>query len=244
MPLNTYAQTQNTLAQSAVAEQSIELTDSEEVLIAFYKLAGVAPDYESVVKAGAYWQTLQEAGQATNEALHKQIERLKNAYHLFNPEIDTIEMDIFVHVLIPNNTTPNEAGFIEVEISPDDDAQAVLEYAVVKSGGLNFVVIPSEFERFRTIEITKDQLNRLLDLRPDTHKGYKSVETALHLSLKPIQSDAKTPMVLNNQPHWLIMGEIVSLDIWHPDARGLWTYKRDGHISRLEQELRELYIER
>lgn len=198
-------------------------THPERIVMAFHKIANMAPDFLSWGKQSPF---LKDAKGVDQDAIiSRETNRLQRAWSEFD-----LNDPLVVHTLIhlDNYSSIQEMLYIS-EFTP----KTFFSYALY---GENIAIVPKGIAGFSKISITKEQMDDIL-------KKAGGGQVTAELLLKPVVADAKTPFVQNDTSYWLLLAEIGEIRFWSDrggEPQLLWMNRADWFKPKDDKALMDL----
>jgi len=195
----------------------------EHMAIAFYKVAGLAPDYMAWAKESPF---LRSAKNMDRDAIvSREDNRLRRAFAEFD-----MDAPLVVHTNINLDDYSTLQEMLEIsEFTP----KTFFSYSIY---GENIAIIPKGITNFSKLQITADKMNEML-----AKSGGNKVKA--ELLLKPAVADAKEPFVYNHINYWLLLSEIAEIRFWSPKEERpelLWSWRADWYQPKEDNRLLDL----
>ena len=210
-------------AQKKISDEDFKITQKEKAVLGFFRLAGMAPDYESWIKAGPKYKSFPDKSKEKTDFLIEETLRLGQGYSNFNPAKTLLEFNTLVITTYTPPTGNKPALFHFKFPSQTEDYIPVFEYPY---GDNSIALVLNKFADFSTIKLTDDQYEKDLKTMPYQDEEYTA---RLFIEVKLIKSDLERPIVHQNIYQWMMLGEVVYMrcQIIDPTNMGqtkLWEY--------------------
>lgn len=190
----------------------------------FYKLSGKRPDFVQWIQSESRYKT---ATPAQQQSLLGRVSDLQLTYEGLDPKRVPLVIRVPLRLTL-EKVRGTGKDVLVIEFPSDGDVY--FPYVV---NGQPIAVIPNGIDVYRRIPVTPTEAD---NLRIHTDPGGMST---MVLELQAVSADAKTPMVLDNVPQWLMIGEINSLAFYNGRLETLWAFQSPTVAAR-ESELMSL----
>jgi hypothetical protein len=204
---------------------------SNDVGMMFYKLIGSVPVFEDWIKAAPHYQGMTPRDQA--EYLVSETARLQQAFAALNIEKTAIVIRTALKVEIisrpPKMPGDPVSHVLRLDLPPNNEV-----YFPYKVGDQMIAVIPNGVDLYREIPLTPAEaiaIKNRLDI---------TGLVTLVLEIPPKMADGSAPVLLNNVPQWLLIGEIGFLGIYNSSTDVLWSYQAPYYILQGQDVLLDL----
>lgn len=223
--------------QPAHAQRSGGLSTEHLAGFAFFKFAGVEPDFHSWVTLSHEYKMAMPRDRVF--MIHNDVPRLENAFSNYDAGDHPIKIRTPVEVEVPSPAQVAKMlaqdGVITVKVIMPPEKES---YFAVPVADMWIALIPQDIENLVSIEFSKEGFESFK--KAAINNGLKGVkgknkEALLNLELIPIQANTTSPMVVNNYELWMLMAAVTSFEIWSPDNKALvWYLDLPGYRPRAE----------
>lgn len=188
-------------AQKKLNDNTFKISNKETAVIAFFRLAGVAPDYEAWITEGSAYQAF-ETTKEQEKFLVSEALRLGQGYSQYNPSKSVLEFktSVIARYTPPEGGKPAKFHFKFPEQS--DDYIPVFEYPYGKN---SIALVVNRFADFSTLPLTKEQYTKVKTFMPFQDEEYTA---KLSMSIRPTRADIDRPLVNKNINQWMMLGEV------------------------------------
>lgn len=227
-----------TICTPTSARASNDLPPEYLAGFAFFKYAKVAPDFKFwVAKSPAYMQATPRERSAM---LRIEPENLQNTFNNFVIEDNPITVKTRVSFRTPSLTMAKRmlaeqgAAIVNLEMVDQPDKLFPLHVADMWIG-----LIPENIEDHLELRLSEEEFINFKKQTED-QKLIGHAEGIISLTLLPTAADTKRPFVLNGYELWMLMADVVSLEIWSEDGKTMAWYKDiDSRVST--KQSRDIY---
>lgn len=204
---------------------------------AFFKYAGVQPDFRS-------WVTLSDAYKIASprervNMIHNDVPFLENAFTNYDYGDSPIKIKTIVQVDIPTPSVAakmlQELGFVTVKIVLPEEKES---YFAVPVADMWIALVPKDIDSYVNIELSKEEFEGFK--KAAANNGLKTMkgqarEAFLHIEMIPFMANTTSPLVVNGYELWTLMADVVSFELWSPDDKALiWYRDLPGYRPRAE----------
>lgn len=203
---------------------------SFDVGMIFYKMIGSTPNFEDWIETSKAYKALEPKYQAD----YKQAEelRLKNSFATLNPKKTAIVIRSVVEVELispkPKSGQPRK-NTLKINLPPDGSF-----YFPYTLGDQSIAVIPNGVDLYREVSLTDPEVKAI---RSRLNVNSKAT---LVLEIVPTMADGKRPMILDETPYWLLIGEIGFIGLYNDYTEVLWSYHAPAYVMQGQDSLLEL----
>ena len=213
----------------------------EDVAIAFFKMAGIKPDFKRWVESSSEYQdrSLRERG----AFLRMRMDALERAYTQFDPERNHITIGLPVRVRIrPHSDSENQDSAAQLTLYWEDEVYDRIPYPF-QNQWLS-IVMPVLSENW-VLDLNAAEYRAFYEeLKLYAHSGRDHSVRALIL-VHLLGVDARTPFVIDEVEQWLLYGEPMSISLWSATRQGnrrfIWRWRSPKHGSRVQSEINSLF---
>ena len=212
MPLHAFAQ---------VDDQNITgITEKEKAVMAFFHLAGMAPDYEYWIKSSSLYKTTPEEYQES--IMIKEWLRLDRGYGYYNKDKGILKLVLPIEARYFDPKEDQPARFTFSFPTRQDGSTPIFNYPY---GEENISMVIDKIMAFSDITLPKSQYEKIKNFAsPDTEFMAQLVVYA-----HPTKADYASPVVINKQRHWIMVSEIAYvrcevLNDWSQSYKKIWEY--------------------
>ncbi len=216
---------------ASVRAQTLDTASSEDVAIAFYKIAGLTPSFSAWAKDTKLYHDTPLARRPAIAA--QEAERLKKAYTDYSPARDILNLATLAHVTLQETTaaSPDQKQYtLSWTFMEDNGNFFPYEYR-----GMLFALVPQKVEDYENDTLTKDQYDRL-----KTALG-NGKDARIILQLRGQYANPAEPMTLYDREVWPLAGMIAGVTLWGSDGALLWEKTANGYVSPQTQSLNALH---
>ena len=194
-------------------------THPEKILLTFYKLAGLAPNFQDWAAKSPFLKGVSSQDDA-KVIINRESNRLSQAFSATGG--DSV-MVVHTSVLFDEYSTLQERLHMS-EFTP-------LTFFSFDMYGQSVAVVPKDITHFSDIKITRAQMDEMLAMAGG---GKVTAE----FILKPVVADAKTPFIREGRAYWLLLAEIAELRFWSEGAQPklLWMQRADWYKPQESSE--------
>jgi len=197
-------------------------THPERILMAFYKVAGLQPDFLKWAEKSPFLKDAKAID--TNTITSRENNRMSQAF----TELDATEpLVVEIKIRLDNYSTLQEVLKLS-EFTP----KTFFSYSLYDE---SVAIVPKDIANFGTIKISKVEMDEILEKS-------RGAEVTAELLLKPVVGDAKTPFVQGKQSYWLLLAEIGEIRFWSSGAEPklLWMHRADWFKPKEDKTLMNL----
>ena len=200
----------------------MQTSSARDVAFAFYKTAGVMPNFERWVKNTEPYTITPMAKR--DKVYAREREKLRQAFKKFEPENDflVIRTQARVRLVYPQNPE-SEPLILAYDYLKEDDSD--IEYFPFEFAKDNYAVAVNDLDDKKTAELPV----KLYEYLKDQIAGASTV-TAI-LQLKPIQADISQPYEYDTLEQWLMVAEIATVSLWTKTGRLIYEYTAPWYFS-------------
>ncbi|HEU4838756.1 MAG TPA: hypothetical protein VFS88_05020 [Micavibrio sp.] len=218
---------------NAAAQMKVEPSDKEDVAIAFFKTAGINPDFEKWAKGSQEFKTIASA--RVPEFLYDEKQRLLREWKKYDAQDPIIDVKATIHLEIKTmqDQEGEESYWMYISFGRDDAVYFPYEYQEYK-----IAVIPQMIETLMIQPLQKEQYQMILQ----DMEGKRTGDAVIFLQLKPVKAYVHQPYKIDNQDQWALLTDIATMSVksWKTGSP-LWNYSADWYTSPVTQELKDLY---
>lgn len=201
------------LAQKKLSDTTYKLSENEKGVVGFFRIAGVAPDYEAWITATAAYNAIEDE-KAREKFLVSESIRLGQGYSQFDPSQSFLKFstDVIARYTEPADGKPGEFSFTFPE--QEDNYTPVFPYPY----GKNFIVLViNKFHEFSKLPLGQAEMEKVRRLMPYADEEYMA---KLNLEVKLIRADYENPVVRNNIAQYMMLGDVafISCEIVDPTS--------------------------
>lgn len=221
------------LAAPTAAQAQYDISDSEDVIIAFFKTGGQQPNYESLARGLPVYRNVPPAKLDAHLAKEKQ--RLQQAYNRFNPQVDLIGIRTRVNVQLHRTMREDKSIQHSMTLSFGKDDSLFFPYSL---GDYHIAVIPKKMDSSFDQNLVPSQYELI-----KTALGRENGPATLYIQLKPSKAYLDEPYVIGGEEQWALVSDVAGLIMTDSKGGRLWTYAPDWYVSPMTKELRDIYSE-
>ncbi len=210
------------------AQEQSKLSNDENVAIFFYKAGGLVPNFDRWIRERPPYKTISPARR--NQVFLKEKKRLQKKYQTLNLSKDYISIKTFVRLL--------------PEMLTNKDGKKSYFVKVIFDQGLDVFYFPYIFLEER-IAVVPDQLQKHMSAEIESYQydfisSYATGSSTfpMNIQLRVLQADLSQPYKMDGVEQWVLLTDVVSLDVWNQSNRLLWQYTAPWYIS---SETKDLY---
>ncbi len=212
--------------------QSLDIVTGETVAIAFYKFAGLRPNFSSWAEDTPAYH---EAPPARRERVQAQeAERLQKLYDNFSMAGNLLNVSTAVEVTLeemPQEDDPLRKTYaLSWKFAKGDADFFPYEYRDTL-----FALVPREVEKFQTADITEEQYIHLKD------KFRRSNKATAILQLRGQYADSKAPVHLRGADFWALAATVAGISLWDSQGAILWENTASWYVTPRTQSLNDLH---
>lgn len=215
--------------------QTLDIVDAETVAIAYYKLAGLTPSFES-------WAEDTEEFHAApltmrDEVKAKEAARMRAAYTAFSPALNVLNVATQANIVLQEMPDPANAARSKYFLSWSY-AKGDADFFPYEFRNSYFAIVPREMEPFQNAEINKDQY---LYLKARIGRQKKAT---LILMLRANFAEADEPVHLRGKDFWALAANVAGVSIWDNEGSMLWENTAGWYVSPRTQSLNDLHVKK
>lgn len=223
----------------AQSQSNQRYSETEKAGFAFYALSQGTPDFASWVKSTTAYQKAIPAERV--QMLQRQTLRLQQEFLNFTPEDSIIHVTTKATIHYGRNIrdkSDKNDNKIVIHFS-DKNGQPYFPFPMGESW---VAAVASGLQNQKTIEMDEDEYKTIRSVVSRGKKlNYRAVAD-IELYLRPVSVDAKKPHNLDGVEVWLLMCDVLSLQIWKPGHTALiWKYEAPDYISNRRSEVLGLF---
>lgn len=220
---------------SPALAQTMKIADGETVAIAFYKFAGLQPNFmtwavDTPVYLAAPFARRPGVQKKEAERLYKNYEDFSRAEGLLN--VATMA-SVKLEEIINTDNALDKTYHLTWEFAKGDATFFPYEYR-----GEMFALVPDEMESFQSAPITAEQY-RYMKEKMGTRDTAKLV-----LQLRGYYADHRAPVHLRGEDFWALGVKLAGVSLWDRDGGLLWENTATWYLSPRTQSLNELHQRR
>lgn len=218
-----------------VRAQSIDVATAEQVAIAFYKTAGLRPNFASWARDTDEYR---HTPVARRERVEAQIAgRLSESYTRYSPESDLLNVATMAIVSLseepdPDNITRVNHFILWHFISENSD------FFPYEYRDAVFALAPLGIKDFQRAAITPEQYTYLRERMGNTRR----FKILLHMRAQ--QADGTAPVKIFGEDVWALRTLMAGVSLWNADGSMLWERSAGWYVSPQTQTLNDLKQER
>lgn len=230
-------------AQQDLPPQSlVGFSETEKAGFAFYHLINKEPPYMDWIQARDDY--VRGSPKQRMEIMDNERVRLRDGFANFMVDREMILVKLPLNYTMIDNpdylTSPaaKNKGLVKrlIVTLPDDKAP----YFPFQTGKFWVGVIPKGLDKSIDIDLTEDEYDTFAHGVTDgTNFKNKSVLTTV--LLKPLQADAKTPMMEGDMPVFLMLSDVASLTIRGFTDELIWGWTAPWYMNTKSKELMTLH---
>lgn len=230
MPLLARAQT----PMDDAPKDEFVISQKEKSVIAFFSLAGVAPDYQSWIEAGAAYRALETEDEQRKFVIKESL-RLGRAYSSYNPDKDFLEFETTVLSHYGLNDGEKKGVFYFRFPEQTQDYIPVFEYPYGKD---SIALIINRFADFSAYPLNEEQTEKTSKIMEYKDEEYLATLT---LKIRPVKSVYDKPIVSTTGNQWMMLGEVayIKCSVIDPTTlrkTDLWEYMSPWYKGNLAKE--------
>lgn len=205
------------LASPAIAQnERLKLSEPEDIAIAFYRTAGIVPDFKVWVWDRAPY--IYTPAAKRKRMFDTELFRVEQAFLSFNKRRDSLNLRI------PVDIEPQEKGgdySLGLKIKGLEQSNYVSYLFLDKQ----FAIFPNDMDRVMDSKIDFALFDKLSTLR----KRGKSPYVLLVTEVK--EADAKRPYNIDGAQRWVLKTDIQLMTLYDGNGRVLWEYSAPINLS-------------
>ncbi|MCK5374859.1 MAG: hypothetical protein KAJ40_06200 [Alphaproteobacteria bacterium] len=210
---------------SANAQEYLDtkITSKEKAVFAFFRSAGVAPDYEYWIKSSRIYQALSEKKQ--EEYLIKEMLRLGRGYGLYDLNTDVLELKVPIIVKYHPVEEEGEKPCLTFRFFQISDKKIPIFDFSFGEDVISLII--NQLEIFSDLKLSQEQDEAVRSKIP---YEYDEFDAELEIHAQVYKADYKHPIRQEGAPtRWLMMGRIAYLkcvvdSMYMQQTHILWDY--------------------
>lgn len=190
---------------------TVRLSSSEDVMIAFYKTAGILPDFDPWIRGRDPYRSTMLLRR--DKVYAQERNRLRVAWNAYDPQKDILTV----------------RAYVRGKMEPSEDGKNfILQLQFEGAEGVHY--FPYDFldESIALVPLDLDEHMRIT-LSPQEHSRISSVpgqenQATMILRLRPVRADKDMLYVMDGRDRWVLLADIAALSIWSRKGVSLWNY--------------------
>lgn len=199
---------------------------------AFFKYAKVEPDFQDWVYRSVAYQ--KASPRERTVMLRTMTQDLQTRFAIYDVKEAPLELKARLTFGIPTQSMANrmikEDGLVTIKMTLMDHKE---NYFPLQVAGMWIAVIPEDIDKLLTLRIHPDEFasfKRRLGEQGLTGR----VETVLNLTMLPTGADTKMPLQMDGFDLWMLMTEVLKLEILSADGKkNAWYIDIPGQERRM-----------
>ncbi|HNQ91373.1 MAG TPA: hypothetical protein PKI93_00405 [Alphaproteobacteria bacterium] len=188
-------------------------TTPEEIILDFVKLANItSPEFQNMVVKTEKYKAIPENERASY--LQVEMMRLNKKFNTLNPRKNGILIRIGVKVMFDNMADRQSSLTIQF---PSEG----LVYFPYYYGGLPVAVLVNGIEDFQKIYLTGEERQQVASVIDPTS------DSTLILDLRPVSASVTQPVMLDGEPQYPLLCDIVYIGIHNKESDQVWAWQPD-----------------
>lgn len=226
-PVESSAESAKTEPSSTVPQIILkrnEPTHPENILIAFYKMAGIQPDFLEWARRTPF---LKNAKKSDEDAIiSREANRLQQLYGVHDTSQTLVTRSV---IGLDNYSTLNETLTLD-EFTP----KTFFSYGIY---GQQVAIVPKGIAEFNTLKFSNKDMEEIL-----AKAGSNAIEA--ELVLKPVAADSAAPFKVDGTDYWLLLADIAEIRFWSntvgKEPKLLWFHRADWYKPPVDKTLLDL----
>lgn len=214
------------------AQAQYALSDSEDVVIAFFKTAGTPPNYETLAKISKQYYLTPPARQ--DDFLSKEKARLQAAYNSFDPDRKLLTIRTSANITLYKVQGDEDTVTHGMTISFGKDDALFFPY---EHGTYKIAVLPQKMGARFDQNLAPQQYDLIRQTFGDKDNG----RAPLYVQLKPVKAYLDQPYRIGGTEQWALVADVAGLILTDSKGTRLWTYAADWYVSPMTEQLRNMY---
>ncbi len=191
-------------AQEKITENDLKISQKEKAVLGFFRLAGVAPDYETWIKAGNGYQEIENDKEKQKFLIAESL-RLGQNYSLYNPAKELLEFNTEV---IASYSAPRDGKSAFFHFKFPDQTEDFIPVFEFPYGDNSIALVLNRFAEFSTLPLTLEQFEKISKAMPYEDEEYSA---KLSLEVRLTQADMEKPIIRQGRYQWMMLGEIAHI---------------------------------
>lgn len=189
--------------------------------LAFYKFAGVDPDFKTwVVNSQAYKDSTPHD---RADMIREEVPHLQNTFSNYMIEDNPITIKVKATFVAPSavaaKTMLADKKKITIPVKLTEMSNA---YFPLQVGEMWIALIPKDLEKMLEMTFTADEYEAFR--RRAAEAGMIGRPCTLILTMVPIKADITAPLQVNDFSLWMLMAEIIKFELWSQDGKKFGWY--------------------
>ncbi len=216
-------------------------SESEKAGFAFYGLSHVEPDFKSWIENTDKWHDARPADKVT--LTQKELQRLKNGYFTYIPDIDLIALTMEATITSSNYfaQSQKEGAMTNVTITLTGLPENYFPFQI---GNIWVAIVIKDFDILTHHTFTADEYAEFAKKMGLTGAYQLSKKVNMDIRLRPVSVDTSSPLTLDGFDMWLMLAEIGDMTTWRMAGKKkqfLWSYSASWYVSDTQRDLLMLY---
>jgi hypothetical protein len=218
------------------AQSAYQYRLAEKVGFAFYKLVGRTPDFDPWITNLDAWKNAKEKEKPS--VLADENDRLRQGFSAFDPAIDVLPIQSSVEISFdPLKETDLPHKIYSFRMVMKKEGPVYFPYFV---GTDIIAIVPDRINDFLTISMRQAEYKNIYDiLERQSLADLRKMK--LMVDIRPLRADGTSPMLLDGEKQWVMMGAIGSIALYDKKDVLIWAYQAPWYKSVKEQSLNDLY---
>lgn len=230
-----------TFCNLAQAQKSLDATNDEQIVIAFYKTGKSVPNFSRWIKKTEPY--IHTPWAMRDEVHEEELYRLELAYQTYNPKKDHIIVRTKVNVEPVQKTlktikdgekTKEQTYEIKSSFSNAPDA-LYFPYEHLEE---RIVVMPYHLENTMNQQINKSDYDFI------DKKTNPADELTAIFRMEPFFADLSQPYQIDGLEQWVLTTKIISVEYWNNKNELIWEHTVPWYESENTIDIKNLYKER
>lgn len=215
--------------------QSVEVATPEAVAIAFYKVAGLQPNFSAWASDTPLYHDTPVARRPKIQA--QEAARLQQAYQAYSPATHLLNVATSAVVTLDESPDPENPArllhHLDWAFTSDNSDFFPYEYR-----GMVFALVAQKMDGFQSAAITADQYRYI----KERLGNLKRVRLVLHM--RGISANGSAPVEVFGEEVWALAASVTGVTLWSADGSLVWEKSASGYVSPQTKSLNDLHQDR
>lgn len=219
------------LSNIAHAQKRPQFLTDEDAAIAFYKTGGIVPNFERWIKQRDPYRHTQPTRRP--DVFDAEMARLQQRYQAFYPRKTLIKVQTSVTVSLLQTQDDNQQPVYHIKsqfaLAPDAN------YFPYKFLGERIIIAPDKIDQAMQGTLTA------LEYQNAINTSQSSKDHRMIVTMVTKKADLSKPYKIDGIDQWILVTDIISLEIWNKYGQLIWQYTKPGYLSPNAEQINKLY---
>lgn len=223
------------LAAIPARAQAPDIATPEQIAIAFYKTAGLRPNFSSWAKDSEEYSLTPVARRPRTEA--RLAGQLQESFLRFSPQNDLLNVATSAVVTLSEEPDPDDITQARYFLRWDLDSQNI-DFFPYEYRDTVFALMPAGLPAFQSAPITPAQYTYIKERMGNARRQ------RIVLHMRAASADSTGPVRIFGEDAWVLTTDMAGVTLWDGQGALLWERSAGWYVSPQTQQLNELKQER